>query len=102
SKPAAGAGPAASPTTATAEPVERRFTNRGTVWIAHVMGACAYGTGTPGTAPLVQLGFRPEHADLPTHAALTAPRDLRSLYDEELCALLSRATPIAADAAGGT
>lgn len=73
----------------------RRFSDGTQEWLARVSGACVYGTGVAGTAPIVSISFaRAATPDSTARIALSASGILENAFDEELVALLERARPI--------
>ena len=94
-----GATPESKLEVAQSERPVRCFTAEDAEWYAWPSGASAYGTGTCGPASLEAIHFaRSEAPDMPMYEALLPAGRFYGLYDEELVAVLQRATRIVAPA----
>lgn len=78
------------------EPVTvRRFSDGAEEWVARISGACVYGTGPVGTAPVVSISFaRADSPEETLRVALSTPNTLECASDRELRRLLERARPV--------
>lgn len=92
--------PPAAPHELQPDPDERRsFALNDEEWIAYVAGKGASGSGAYGLGMVVAVQFaRASAPDEPVSEVLLARGRFRGLFDEELRALLARATPIVTDA----
>lgn len=94
-----GRPPAAPPVQGEARidpPEQRRFVAEGREWIARIAGHGAYGTGPRGLGLIEAVHFfDAERPERPLREALIAHGRFPFLFDDELAALLARATPIA-------
>jgi hypothetical protein len=74
---------------------ERLFDAEGAPWFARLAGKSAGGTGPYGLAMVQAIHFfRAERPDLAVREALAARGRFDGMFDEELIAMLARATPI--------
>jgi hypothetical protein len=76
---------------------ERTFEHDGRTWIARLGGKGACGTGSYGLGLLEAVHFHVEdEPERPLFEALLARGRFDGMFDEELAALLRRATPVPA------
>jgi hypothetical protein len=77
----------------------RSFEHEGRSWLARIGGKGAYGTGSYGLGLVEAIHFyAAEQPERPAREALLARGRFETLYEEELVALLARATPVAGPA----
>lgn len=76
---------------------DREFEAEGVRWIARTAGSGAYGTGNLGTARVLAIHFYRAGESDPAREALVPASAFPGLHDDELAAVLQRATPIVVD-----